>query len=191
MSFGRISQLSWCMVCGQAVVASASGPIGLGIRIDSDTIVHEHCFKCSSCHRRLSLETYRQDKTDQRFYCAKHHNGYAVVGASQSLPRERSLYVQPAVQLTARSPGGHSPRAGVKSFVPASPKAATFSRMPPRRPSSTKSSPTSDRKFESPARRRVSAPSSPASMRSASETSLHGYHCLPWPQEPRVCNVQM
>ena len=87
MSFGRPAQLSWCNVCGQAVVTTASGPIGMGVRIDDDTIVHEHCFKCSSCHRRLSLETYRQDKLDKRFYCAKHHNGYNVVGGTQSLPR--------------------------------------------------------------------------------------------------------
>ena len=171
MSFARVSQLSWCIVCGQAVVGSASGPIGLGVRIDAETIVHEHCFKCSSCHRRLSLDTYRKDLTDQRFYCGKHHNGFAVVGSTQSLPRERSLYTTQPVQLTARSPGGLSPRTGVKSLGSVSPKAATISRSQGRRITSTTSATSLDRLAASPSiSRRVSAPGSPVTARSPSGT---------------------
>lgn len=79
--------LDWCNVCGQAVVKNAIGPNAASVRIDEDTVVHERCFKCSSCHRRLTLETYRQDELDKRFYCSKHLNGYTQLGSSMSLPR--------------------------------------------------------------------------------------------------------
>eukprot|EP00117_Sycon_ciliatum_P006687 scpid46100/ scgid10125/ Rap1 GTPase-activating protein 1 len=145
-SYGRPAQLSWCNVCGQAVVTSASGPIGMGIRIDDDTIVHEHCFKCSSCHRRLSLETYRQDKLDKRFYCAKHHNGYNVVGATQSLPRGARYSVNSLPTTNRSTSQGHSESPAERRRISTP---ASVSGYVSRSPGVTPSSPQSQRPFGS------------------------------------------